>query len=114
MTRPKVWHRNDPDCPPDAMYVGRAVTRIGLAGSPWGNPSQVTSDATVFDRLDSIRDYANWALDEISVGRVSLKDLRGKHLKCWCKPRLCHADVLLELANLPEKELQRLVEARKA
>lgn len=31
-----------------------------------------------------------------------LPDLAGKDLACWCGPKAhCHADVLLELANLP-------------
>ncbi len=33
----------------------------------------------------------------------ALVKLRGKNLACWCKPGApCHADVLLEFANLPE------------
>lgn len=32
--------------------------------------------------------------------RDSLNELRGKNLACWCRPGdVCHADVLLELAN---------------
>lgn len=32
----------------------------------------------------------------------SLPSLRGKNLACWCKPGApCHADVLLEIANVP-------------
>jgi Domain of unknown function (DUF4326) len=31
---------------------------------------------------------------------ISLPELRGKNLACWCKPGCaCHADVLLEIAN---------------
>lgn len=38
------------------------------------------------------------------------RDLRGKNLACWCKlpnagePDVCHAAVLLELANRPEEK----------
>lgn len=39
--------------------------------------------------------------------RVFVEDiahLRGKDLACWCAPdQPCHADVLLELANAPER-----------
>lgn len=32
--------------------------------------------------------------------RENVSQLRGKNLACWCRPgELCHADVLLELAN---------------
>lgn len=34
-----------------------------------------------------------------------LEPLRGKNLACWCAPGApCHADVLLELANSPERD----------
>jgi hypothetical protein len=33
--------------------------------------------------------------------RENIGQLRGKNLACWCKPGApCHADVLLELANV--------------
>jgi hypothetical protein len=33
---------------------------------------------------------------------LSLAELRGMHLACWCAPaRACHADLLLELVNGP-------------
>jgi hypothetical protein len=30
---------------------------------------------------------------------LSLEELKGKNLSCWCKESPCHADVLLDLAN---------------
>jgi hypothetical protein len=34
--------------------------------------------------------------------KKELEELRGKNLACWCPiGSPCHADVLLELANLP-------------
>ena len=33
----------------------------------------------------------NWILNE------ALPELEGKILCCWCKPELCHVDVLVEL-----------------
>ena len=36
----------------------------------------------------------------IEYVRANIEQLRGKNLACWCKPCLvCHADVLLRLAN---------------
>jgi hypothetical protein len=29
----------------------------------------------------------------------SLHELEGKQLGCWCKPGLCHGDVLIKLYN---------------
>ena len=34
---------------------------------------------------------------------LDLRELKGKNLACWCRlDRSCHADVLLEIANLRE------------
>ena len=33
------------------------------------------------------------------VAMAALPELRSKDLVCWCAPKPCHADVLLELAN---------------
>jgi len=30
---------------------------------------------------------------------ASLHELKGKRLGCFCKPKLCHGDVLVELIN---------------
>ncbi len=41
------------------------------------------------------------------LGRPDLlalvKTLRGKRLGCVCAPKPCHADVIAEIANAPEK-----------
>ena len=29
----------------------------------------------------------------------SLHELKGKQLGCWCKPGVCHGDVLVKLYN---------------
>ena len=43
---------------------------------------------------DALIDYAKMA-------KHNIRFLRGKNLACWCKPGTpCHADVLLELANV--------------
>lgn len=31
---------------------------------------------------------------------LAKKELKGKDLVCWCAPKLCHGDVLLEIANV--------------
>lgn len=64
---------------------------------PLGNPGFVAADAA-----ESVRRFrAVLMLDEAIHAHVR-NELRGKNLACWCKPgALCHADVLLELANRP-------------
>ena len=84
---PKVWNKGDPNIPKDAVYVGRP--------SKWGNPYVIGKDG---DRAHVIEMYRIWLKD----ARRELKaraELRGKDLICWCAPKPCHADILLEIAN---------------
>lgn len=51
----------------------------------------------VYDARVAFEKRLNWGLEIRSGAR---HELRGKNLACWCKPGdLCHADVLLEIAN---------------
>ena len=50
----------------------------------------------------AIRKYREWIKTQPHL-LAQLKDLKGKVLGCWCKPRACHGDVLAEMADaLPE------------
>lgn len=72
---------------PFDVYVGRP--------SKWGNPFTIGRDGT---REQVIETYRLWLMR----GNPLLHDiheLKGKTLACWCAPKACHADVLLDLAN---------------
>jgi hypothetical protein len=64
----------------------------------WGNPYDVDE----YGHELAVQLY-RWllALPELAPYRQAIRDqLRGKTLACVCSPdELCHADVLLELAN---------------
>jgi hypothetical protein len=82
--RSKGWRM-----PEGAIYVGR--------GSRWGNPYRVGTclvpDAQA--AVDVFRANLPIAIANLSV-------LRGRDLACWCPiGQPCHADVLLEIANVP-------------
>ena len=69
------------------LYVGRPTF--------WGNPFYIGRDGT---REEVIERYRNLLLcNPLMLERV--KELKGKDLVCWCAPKPCHADILLELAN---------------
>jgi hypothetical protein len=85
---PRVWNKYDPKCPPDAVYVGR--------GSPWGNPFSISA---VQSREQVIERFRCETLPKLDV-----RPLRGKSLVCYCAPRPCHADLLLEAANAANGE----------
>lgn len=85
---PKVWNMRDPNCPPDAIYIGRP--------SKWGNPFKITSTDA---RVMVIQRYKEYALRRPELLLEIKRELKGKDLKCWCAPKACHGDVLLEIAN---------------
>lgn len=91
---PRVWHYRDRDLTPDvwerAVYVGRP--------SKWGNPFQIGIDG---DRAQVMHLYRNWVMVEGTEEWRAMvrRELGGKDLICWCAPKACHADILLEIAN---------------
>ena len=69
------------------VYIGR--------GSKWGNPFKIGIDG---DREEVIEKYRQWILGEPRL-LDSLHELEGKVLGCWCSPKPCHGDVLIELTE---------------
>lgn len=91
----RVIHWRDRGRHGNVTYVGRAMPRQGLAGSPFANPYRVDVDGT---RADVVEKYRHWLLGQPTlVDR--LRELRGRTLACWCHPQPCHADVLIELVD---------------
>lgn len=71
---------------PYDIYIGRP--------GPWGNPFRG-------ERQTVINQYREWVMyhEDAQPLRESIHTLRGKTLGCWCKPKDCHGDVLVELLN---------------
>lgn len=67
------------------VYIGRP--------SVWGNPFHVGEDGT---RVEVIEKYREWVQEQPYL-MDKLHTLKGKTLGCWCKPKACHGDVLVEL-----------------
>lgn len=51
------------------------------------------------ERDGVIEAYRPWLMSRPDLMAVARAELTGKDLVCWCTPRACHADVLLEIAN---------------
>jgi hypothetical protein len=64
----------------------------------WGNPFVIGKDG---NREQVIAKYRAWIMqpDNAHMIEMAKKELRGKVLGCWCAPKPCHGDVLLEIAN---------------
>lgn len=82
----------------DAVYVGRANPRRGLAESIFANPYRVDVDGS---RAEVIEKYRSWLLGRQEL-LLKLPELRGRRLACWCSPKPCHAEVLIELVDADE------------
>ncbi|MFD7552498.1 DUF4326 domain-containing protein [Streptomyces sp. NPDC059578] len=104
MTRTTVvnlkGHRGDPAYD-DVVYVGRAMHRGGwhLAGSPLASPYRPGPDGSREEVLAQYREHLLSRPDLLAL----LPELRGHRLGCWCVPLPCHAQVIAELADAPER-----------
>lgn len=72
----------------------RYDVRIDRA-TKWGNPFVMRHES---ERSQVIEQYRDWILDQPDL-MAALPELKGKVLGCWCAPRACHGDVLVELAD---------------
>ena len=70
---------------PNDVYIGR--------GSKWGNPFYIGKDGSRSEVIAKYRDY----LESNDYLKSSLPELEGKNLVCYCKPKACHGDVLIDL-----------------
>lgn len=90
MNAPRVLNKYHWPAPVGSVYIGRP--------SPWGNPFEIGRDG---DRDEVVAKYREWlALDaQAPLREAARRELRGRSLVCFCKPKACHGDVLLEIAN---------------
>jgi len=91
----KVVHFKKQECD---VYIGRP--------SKWGNPFTKIRDKNTLAKHvigpdeDAIEKYREWITE--GEGKYLLNDLeelRDKRLGCWCSPKRCHGDVLVELLH---------------
>jgi len=73
---------------PYDVYIGRP--------SKWGNPFPLEDES---ERLEVIEKYALWVAHQPRL-MADLHELRGKVLGCWCAPKACHGDVLVDLVRI--------------
>lgn len=81
---------------PFDVYIGR--------GSKWGNPYSHLDNtkaehrvATVEEAIDGYRMQLMHQIATLQITTQDLLELEGKTLGCFCKPKPCHGDVIVEL-----------------
>jgi len=73
---------------PYDVYIGRP--------GPYGNPFTIGKDG---NREEVVEKYAEWVLTQPELLATIRTELNGKVLGCFCAPKLCHGDIIVELAN---------------
>jgi hypothetical protein len=79
------------------VYIGRP--------SKWGNPYThlVGYKDTIHVETpeEAIELYYDWIIEQIKANpeKYNLDELRGKVLGCYCAPKPCHGDILVQLAD---------------
>lgn len=77
---------------PYDVYIGR--------GSIWGNPfshlDNTKAQFKVSSREEAVEKYREWILTQPHLLN-RLHEIEGKVLCCYCKPKACHGDILIEL-----------------
>ncbi|ADC73234.1 conserved hypothetical protein (plasmid) [Thioalkalivibrio sp. K90mix] len=85
---PRVLNKHRDSRSPGSVYIGRP--------SRWGNPFVVGRDGT---REEVVARYREWLLARPEKMEAARRELRGRDLVCFCAPKACHGDVLIEIAN---------------
>jgi len=81
---------------PYDVYIGRP--------SEWGNPythikdKSTLAEYVVRNREEAVRKYKDWLLSQHHL-MEKIESLRGKTLGCWCSPKSCHGDIIIEVLN---------------
>jgi hypothetical protein len=78
---------------PYDVYIGRP--------SKWGNPFSIGPDGT---RKEVIEKYRQFILEHPQLIE-DIDELDGKVLGCWCSPRKCHGDVIVEILQQKKENM---------
>lgn len=124
MSETKVIHIGEMSRFPDAVYIGRAMPRQRLAGSPLANPYKIGQDGKREEVVDL---YLQWLINRVQNGYHetinALIAARGKPLACWCRhdgqaateDTACHGDeIIWVLDHLDDDALRAFKEGRAA
>lgn len=78
------------------VYIGR--------GSKFGNPythiknKKTKAQFIVSSRKEALEKYRQYLLSNEELLK-EIETLRGKILGCFCKPKPCHGDIIIEILN---------------
>lgn len=84
------------------VYIGRERRVEPGVGRPtdrgyWGNPYVIHTD--LLTRSESIALYIEWLHARPYLIEQAVELLTDKTLGCWCKPKACHGDILVQICE---------------
>ena len=91
---------------PGHVYIGRNMCAYvpGTTKSKWANPFPVKKFA---DEVEPVRACCQAYYDYVVADKALLWQIdelaSATELGCWCKPEMCHGDVLTYLLDLKRK-----------
>lgn len=90
--------------PEGAFYIGRP--------SPFGNPFEIGKDGSREEVIDKFREYFHQKIKKSRRFKNDVIQLLGKDLVCWCAPRPCHGQVIIDWLRSREEGVAKLKEQR--
>ena len=93
------WYDNDKN-----VYIGRNAGKYAqrsVKDSKWINPFLCVDFEAAKEEwvgAELARSYEKYIRGNNELMN-SLHELEGKNLGCWCKPGVCHGDVLVKIYN---------------
>src|SRR5258708_30825901 len=84
------------------IYIGRKVSHR-FEESTFHNPFKIGYDG---DRREVVLLFLEYwyAPERKTLRELAVKELTGKTLGCWCKPLLCHGDIVASYVNWRNNE----------
>jgi hypothetical protein len=87
---------------PYDIYIGRAGRgQSGYFGNPIPKNKRCPSCDTIHEgggsTLECYKKYLNQRIEKDEEFKKNVKNLKGKTLGCFCKPKPCHGDILAEM-----------------
>jgi len=78
----------DNKCPEDAIRIDR--------GSKFGNPFKINKHGDKKEVVSKYYNYFHKKIEEDEEFKKAVEELKGETLACWCAPKRCHGDVIIE------------------
>jgi predicted NAD-dependent protein-ADP-ribosyltransferase YbiA (DUF1768 family) len=90
-----IYNKHHKNAPDDAIYIGRGSPY----GNNWSHMENTKAEFKVASREDAVLTYDLWLSGQPKLIEKIKKELKGRDLLCFCKPLLCHGEVLERVSN---------------